>query len=221
MAERNATGNWTPADTLESLGAYSFDAADKFGSTRPDVIAAEAAVNKSEADLKLQKAMRIPDPTVLAQYEHEPPDQPNTIGFGLSFPLPLWNRNRGNIKAAEGAREQAKIQLEKLRDQVFAEIATAQNTYDDASSRWQQYNTNIRQKARDVLTTVEFAYRNGGASLLDLLTAERSDNDVRLESAKALADRTTAATDLAAAKNISTDGSTTESHQRSHNENTK
>jgi cobalt-zinc-cadmium efflux system outer membrane protein len=206
MAERQPSGNWKPADSLETLAVFAFaDTSDKFGAARPDVVAAEAAVRKAEADLKLQRAMRIPDPTVLAQYEHEPPDQPNTIGVGLSFPLPLWNRNRGSIKAAEATREQTKTQLEKLRDQVFAEVATAQTSYEDASARWKQYSDNIRPKSHDVLGTVEFAYRKGGASLLDLLIAERNDNDIRLEAAKALADRATAAADLAAARNISTD----------------
>src|SRR5689334_17719803 len=40
---------------------------------RPDIRAAESARGKAEADMRLQKAMRIPDPTFLGQYEHEPP----------------------------------------------------------------------------------------------------------------------------------------------------
>jgi len=50
---------------------------------RPDVIAADAAMRKAEAELRLQKANRIPNPTVLAQYEHQPPDTPNTVGLGM------------------------------------------------------------------------------------------------------------------------------------------
>jgi cobalt-zinc-cadmium efflux system outer membrane protein len=219
MAERHPTGDWKPTDTLESLSIFSFpDGPDKFGVTRPDVIAAEAAVKKAEADLKLQKAMRIPDPTVLGQYEHEPPDQPNTVGFGLSFPLPLWNRNRGNIKAAEATRDQAQMQLEKLRDSVFAEIATAQTVYEDAAQRWKQYENNIRDKSKDVLGTIEFSYRKGGSSLLELLVAERNDNDIRLAAVQALADRANAAADLAAARNLSTDFPPNESTKRKINE---
>src|SRR5207302_5349855 len=74
-------------DSLETL--VGSGTASDTGATvvwRPDVIAAEAAWRKSEAELRLQKANRIPDPTVLAQYEHEPPDAPNTIGLGVSFP---------------------------------------------------------------------------------------------------------------------------------------
>src|SRR5262249_59213089 len=106
---------------------------------RPDIRAAESARGKAEADTRLQKAMRIPDPTFLAQYEHEPPDQPNTVGFGVSFPLPLWNRNRGNITAAQAALEQTDVLLGKIQAQAAAEIVSADTSYSSALSRWHRY----------------------------------------------------------------------------------
>jgi cobalt-zinc-cadmium efflux system outer membrane protein len=155
---------------------------------RPDVVAAEAALRKTEADLHLQKAIRIPDPTVLAQYEHEPPDNPNSIGIGVSFPIPLWNRNRGNIMAAEAAREQARLAYEKIKAQAVAEIATALLAYDDARARWESYRDNIRPKSEQIRKTITYAYEKGGASLLDLLSTQRNDNDVRLAAAQAQSD---------------------------------
>jgi cobalt-zinc-cadmium efflux system outer membrane protein len=155
---------------------------------RPDVVAAEAALRKTEADLHLQKAIRIPDPTVLAQYEHEPPDNPNSIGIGVSFPIPLWNRNRGNIMAAEAAREQARLAYEKIKAQAVADIATALLAYDDARARWESYRDNIRPKSEQIRKTITYAYEKGGASLLDLLSTQRNDNDVRLAAAQAQSD---------------------------------
>ena len=104
------------SDRLETLCAATTPLnTNSVGTWRPDVIAAEAALRKAEADLRFQKAMRVPDPTLLAQYEHQPPDNPNSVGFGVSFPVPLWNRNRGNILAAEAAREQARLAFEKAQ----------------------------------------------------------------------------------------------------------
>ena len=110
------SGDCVLSDPLEALCATTAPLnTNSVGTWRPDVVAAEAALRKAEADLRLQKANRIPDPTILAQYEHEPPDNPNSVGFGVSFPVPLWNRNRGNILAAEAAREQARLAFEKAR----------------------------------------------------------------------------------------------------------
>jgi cobalt-zinc-cadmium efflux system outer membrane protein len=125
---------------------------------------------------------------VLAQYEHEPPDNPNSIGIGVSFPIPLWNRNRGNIMAAEAAREQARFAYEKIKAQAVAEIATALLAYDDARARWESYRDNIRPKSEQIRKTITYAYEKGGASLLDLLSTQRNDNDVRLAAAQAQSD---------------------------------
>jgi cobalt-zinc-cadmium efflux system outer membrane protein len=182
-------GNVVLVDGLEALLAAS--PPPSTNSTvlwRPDVAAAEAALRKAESDLRLQKAYRIPDPTVLAQYEHEPPDMPNTVGFGVSFPIPLWNRNRGNILAAEAAREQARLAFEKIQAQAAADIATSRFSYDDARARWESYRDNIRPKSEEIRKTIAYAYEKGGASLLDLLSTQRNDNDVRLAAAQAQSD---------------------------------
>jgi cobalt-zinc-cadmium efflux system outer membrane protein len=169
------------------------------GTWRPDVVAAEAAVRKAEADLRLQKALRVPDPTVLAQYEHQPPDTPNTLGLGVSLPLPIWNRNRGNILAAEAARNQARLAFEKAKAQAVAEIATALLAYDNATKRWQAYRESIQPKSEEVRKTKAYAYEKGGASLLDMLVAERDDNDVRLAAAQAAGDTAVALASVKAA----------------------
>jgi len=103
-------GDWKQADTLDSLmNVATPPPAGEPGSTRPDVLAAETDLEGGQAQLKLQKAIRIPDPTVSIGVEHEPPDTgpaEDTVNFGVSFPLPLWNRNGGSIKAAQAAVDQ-------------------------------------------------------------------------------------------------------------------
>ena len=192
-------GDVTLSDRLETLGA-PVPAADMNtnGDSRPDVVAAEATVRKAEADLRLQKAFRIPDPTVLAQYEHQPPDTPQTVGFGVSFPLPVWNQNRGNILAAQAALDQARIAYDKARAQAMADIAVAQLAYDDAAKRWRRYREIIRPRSEQIRKTMAFAYTKGGASLLDLLSAERDDNDIRIAAAQAAADTAVTAAALKA-----------------------
>jgi cobalt-zinc-cadmium efflux system outer membrane protein len=141
----------------------------------------------------------VPDPTLLAQYEHQPPDQPNTLGFGVSLPLPLWNHNRGNILNSQAALEQARLALRKAEAQAAADLATAGITYEDAHKRWDNYRNQINPESEKVRNTVAYAYQKGGASLVDLLVAERGDNDVRLAAAQAAADTANAVAALEAA----------------------
>ncbi len=193
-------GDAVLTDHLEALlSTLSPGNTNSTGALRPDVLAAGAAWRRSQADVRVQKAYRIPDPTVLAQYEHEPPDAPNTIGVGVSLPLPLWNRNRGNILAAQAAAEQARLSYEKAKAQAVADIATAILAYGDAATRWDSYRQSIRPKSEDVRKTKAYAYQKGGASLLDMLVAERDDNDVRLAAVQAAHDAAVALASLKAA----------------------
>jgi cobalt-zinc-cadmium efflux system outer membrane protein len=186
-------GECVLVDRLETLcGLAAAANTNSVGTWRADVVAAEAALRKAESDLRFQKAVRVPDPTIQAQYEHQPPDNPNSVGFSVSLPVPLWNRNRGNILAAEAAREQARLAFEKAKAQAVADIAVARLAYEDALKRWQRYRESIRPKSEQIRQTMAYAYQKGGASLLDLLQAERDDNDVRLAAAQAASD--TAAT---------------------------
>lgn len=199
LGAKKITGTWYAEDTLEELAKLPPGAGDT--DSRPDLLAARSLLEKSEADLRLQKAMRVPDPTFLVQYEHNPPDQPNTLGFGLSFPLPLWNFNTGNIRAAEAARRQAELAMEKIEGQVAFDVASARVAYAEATRRWQAYQSDLQAKSAKVLETVQFAYKKGGASLLDLFAAQRTDNDVRTAAVQAMGDRAVAAVTLAAARN--------------------
>ncbi len=202
MGSSKPEGLWEPVDALDNLASTDVPLNGGLDVPRPDWAAADAALRKAEADTKLQKAMRIPDPTVFVQYEHEPPTQPNTVGVGVSFPLPLWNHNKGNIMAAAAARKSAEAQVAKTRANIAAEIVSARVSYESAESRLRQYQGEILASSSDILKTVSFAYQKGGASLLDLLSAQRNDNDVRLAAAQAAADKASAAADLRAALNL-------------------
>ena len=200
------SGDWEASDTLQQLadqGAESSNEPPKSGE-RPDVLAAESDLRAAEANLKLQRALRVPDPTLLVEYERNPmppgPPPPDTLGVGVSFPLPLWNRNSGNIKAAEAAREQSALALGKARAQAVLDILNARVAFREAQERRQRYQATIGPQAAKVRETVAFAYEKGGASLVDLLEAERTDNDVRLATAQALSDAAGASADLKAAR---------------------
>ena len=207
LGSTHPKGDWVAVDTLESLtnAAVPPDQTTP-AEPRPDLLAAEAGLKRAEADLQMQRALRIPDPTVQWMYEHEPPDQPNTVGLGFSFPLPLWNRNQGGIRSAEASRAQAGLALAKVRAQIASEIESARLSYQDSANRWRKYRDEIRPRSEEVREAVSFAYEKGGAALLDLLTAERNDNEVRLATARAAAETAVAAATFKAALNLPDEG---------------
>jgi cobalt-zinc-cadmium efflux system outer membrane protein len=203
-------GNWKPVDTLESLMTVAppSTAGSEAGANRPDVFAAETDVEGGQAQLKLQKALRIPDPTFSLGVEHEPPDTgpaADTLNIGVSFPLPLWNRNGGNIKAAQASVDQFREALGKARAQAMADLATAESEYDEAYQRLRRYRDHIAPQSAKVRDASAYQYEKGGAELADLLNAEQTDNTIRLAVAQAMNDTASAVADLTAARTVLTE----------------
>ena len=206
LGESQPKGIWTPVETLAQMSVTAPQSGDsKTNALRPDVLAAQADLSQSKSDLKLQKAMRIPDPTFSFLVEHNPPGggpPEDTVGIGVSFPLPLWNWNRGEIKTAQATVDKNALALAKVRAQAAADIASAQSEFQEASARLGCYQNQILPKSQKVRESVAFAYEKGGSSLVDLLEAERADNDARLATAQAMADATSAVADLKAAVEV-------------------
>ncbi len=167
---------------------------------RPDLLALDAAVRRTAADLALQKAFRVPDPTLQVQYEREPPDQRNTIGFGVSFPIPLFNRNSGAIRAASAAAESARRDLARGRVRTEQDLAATREALEIARERAGRLAGELVPKATAVRETVRYAYEQGGASLLELLEAERNANDLLVAAATAEGDLAAARADYRAAR---------------------
>ncbi len=205
LGVENPRGDWSTVDSLDTLVAPAPLATQTTNASRADILAAQADLEASKANLKLQKAVRIPDPTFTAGVEHNPPSggpPEDSVLIGVSFPLPLWNRNRGNIKAAQVNVEQSEIALGKIRMQALADIANGESAYNEAYSRFLRYRDLTGPKSGQVRESVAYSYEKGGASLVNLLDAERTDNDVRLATVQAMADTASAAADLAAACSV-------------------
>ena len=209
LAIRQPKGNWQPADSLEQIiPPISPTIESKTNAMRPDVLAAETDLRAAVANLKLQKAGRIPDPTIALQFEHNPPGggpAEDTVGIGVSFPLPLWNWNQGNIDTAKAAVAQSSFALEKLRAQSVADLASAEFAQHEAAARAARYLNEIRPRSASARASVIFKFEKGGATLVDLLEAERTDNDVRVATAQAMADTASTSADLTAAKTALTE----------------
>lgn len=202
-------GTWHPADSFSQVEAATVsEIPGRAQAPRPDVLAAKSDVRAAEANLALAKAQRIPDPTLAVQYEHNPPGggpPADTLGVGISFPLPLWNQNQGAIGAAQAEAAQARLAYAKLEAQMRSDLVVAEATFGEASARCRRYQEQIVPQSAAARAAVAFKYEKGSASLVDLLEAQRTDNDVRLAAAQSQADAASSAADLKAARTGLTD----------------
>jgi cobalt-zinc-cadmium efflux system outer membrane protein len=146
---------------------------------RPDVLAKTRNVSQKDANLKLARAFRVPDVTLGGDYGIQGPQGPNTpnqYGFGLSVPLPLFNRNQGGILQAEADLRTAQTDLEKTRLQVEIDVENAYRDFTQAQMLVTAYRGGVVNDAKEAKDIATKAYQRGGTSILDLLDAFRTFN---------------------------------------------
>jgi len=146
----------------------------------------EKAVEQAQFALDQERAARIPNVSVIGLYHREAGDE--ALAAGLKVPLPLWYRRQGEIGAAMGAhhraqadRTRAQHDVEQAVTQYFQEMKTAERQID-------VFEKGLLYQAKEALDIAQFSFKNGVASLLEVIDAQRVHRQVLLEFAQARAD---------------------------------
>src|SRR5262245_22904230 len=151
---------------------------------RPDLRAAEADRARARADHELARANAWWDVTPQLEYQRIGPD--NTIGFGFSIPIRIFDRNQGKIERTKAEISRSDALREAAAAQVLADVDTALTALGVQRDRVLLLRDTYLPKAQRARDTVEFAYRRGGVSLLDFLDAQRTYRETALEHLRAL-----------------------------------
>jgi len=147
--------------------------------TRPDLRVAVQGVELADINHKLAIANGSADPTFSVDLARNPPI-PVYIGFSVSVPLRIFDRNQGE-------KERTRLDIgrnEKLRDAaealVYNDVDSAYVTLLSVIHLLVPYKATYLKLAADTRDRIAFSYRNGGASLLDYLDAEKEYRDTKL-----------------------------------------
>jgi cobalt-zinc-cadmium efflux system outer membrane protein len=152
---------------------------------RPDLRAAQQGVVAAESQLALQRANGKMDITGTADYSHTAGASAGS--FFYSMPLPIFNRNQGEIQRAQYAIAQAQEFASETTQQVSTDVVQAYANLQTNDQIIQLYRGGYVDQARQSRDISEYAYRKGAASLLDFLDAERTYRANQLAYRQALA----------------------------------
>jgi len=152
---------------------------------RPDLRAAQQGVTAAESQLALQKANGKMDVTGTFNYTHTA--GVNTGAFYYSMPLPIFDRNQGEIQRAGYAVTQAQQQASETTQQVSTDVVEAYENLRTNDEIIQLYQGGYVDQAKQSRDISEYAYRKGAASLLDYLDSERTYRANQLAYRQALA----------------------------------
>jgi len=145
---------------------------------RPDLQALVRDEGRAAADMKLQKANAKVDWQFGTEYrKQDVTAHADTLGFFLQSPIPLFNRNQGEIGRAEQALLQAQARTRAQRATVENDVDLALLEYQTARTSLEKIEGSMLGKARDVRSISEYSYKRGDISFVDFLDAVRAYND--------------------------------------------
>ena len=148
-------------------------------SARPDLTAARQEQARSQADLRLQLAQGKVDYTLGVAFERQRSvlGSGNALGVFFSVPLPIFNRNQGEIARATAEQSKAGTSIAALATDVSGEVTSAYQEFESARLVLQDIENDLLTPSRVARETTAYVYEAGATSLLDVLDAQRAFND--------------------------------------------
>ena len=181
---------------LVEFGFSDEDIAARIKDTNLDELKAEAIANhpelliikqnkiQAEQWLNYQHKLAIPDINLFASYDQRGGAFLNQVNAGISIPLPLWNRNQGNVKSSEYHLREMTYNLQAMQQQKLSEL---QNNFALYRQTVSEYNKASRLYNADFEVTVRGMFDNfqkRNVSLIEFVDFFESYNLVLAELAR-------------------------------------
>lgn len=151
-----------------------------------DMRLARLGIDQQEASFELEKTLRIPDISISlgSQYSAEDRERVNVVG--LSMPLPLFNRNQGNVLAAARRADQARDQRNATELRLQGTLQETLDQWDAAASEIESFKTTILPSAQKAVDSTIRGFEMGKFGFIDVLDAQRTLIQGRLQYLQAL-----------------------------------
>ncbi|MFO0889291.1 MAG: TolC family protein [Isosphaeraceae bacterium] len=150
---------------------------------RPDVVAFRLGLQVAGSGLRLAQANRFQDAYLLYQpftYQDNSPfakQSATSWSVGVTLPLPVYNRNQGNIERARLNVTQSQIQLASIERRVVTEVEQAAREYEVTGQIVDRIRTQILPASVSFRDDRFTLFRRGEANVLSYLQAQRAYNE--------------------------------------------
>ena len=140
----------------------------------PAMLKARQQVAAGDADVDLQRSQRYPDVRVSlgSQYDELEGERVNLVGFSL--PLPLFDRNQGNLLAASSRADQARDLQRATELQIQAETLQALRDWRSAAADVDDLRNRVMPAGQRTVDDLTRGFSLGRFAQLDVLEAQRA-----------------------------------------------
>jgi cobalt-zinc-cadmium efflux system outer membrane protein len=163
----------------EPLTAPNGDAALVAASVarHPDVLAAKAGFEHAQRLTAYERARRIPDAAVTGGYKRTAGF--NTVVFGVTLSVPVFDRNQAGVARAFGIERGADADRDALVQRLTIDAIAVVGAAQAISARAERTAQELLAPAEEVRRAALAAFREGSTDVLKLIDAERVYAEVR------------------------------------------
>jgi cobalt-zinc-cadmium efflux system outer membrane protein len=152
--------------------------------------AAAAEVARAQWALDRARVQPIPNVNLMGGYQREINYPPSNQGlFQVALSVPLFDRNQGNIRAAQADISVSRATLRTIELDLATKTAQTVNTYRISRRLAAWYEESILPKARETVALTQMLYGKGEVTFLSLLQAQRTLTETELAFVEAQAER--------------------------------
>lgn len=131
-------------------------------------------LRQQEVRLSLEKSLRVPDPTLSGGVRYLGETDDRALVFGLSLPIPLFNRNQGGIPEAEYRLRQAEQYRQVFELNLRTRFSEIYHRLSAFSREIHTLKSSSLPEAQNAYQVIYRGYLMGKFSFLDLLDARRT-----------------------------------------------
>jgi len=143
----------------------------------PGLSLARSEIERAQRRLNTEFALRKPQPSLYAEWERQP--DLGFYRFGVSLPIPVWNKREGPISEAVAGLNQARAYAEMRRIELTAALERAYGQYEVAGQQVASYEKGVLKEAEAALQAAEAAFKFGERGIIEVLDAQRVLRTVR------------------------------------------
>lgn len=148
---------------------------------RADLKLAQSNVRYNEHNLQLQKAMAIPDVQLNLSYDLKGNYPEKYLGIGISVPIPLFNRNQGEIKKAKFSIDEANSLLKKQSLQLELEVSNSLKTAVRNENMAKEIDETFSENFNRLINGLIKNFRERNISLIEFLDLYESYKETTLQ----------------------------------------
>ncbi|CAO3877571.1 MULTISPECIES: TolC family protein [Achromobacter] len=162
----------------------------------PFMEAGRMAVDLGQAQLEVEKSKRYPDVTLSAGVARDNEAGRNKTQLGISIPLPLIDRNQGNVYTASMQAYKAKDTYRDLQASLTADLLRAVTQFDLAVSAARDYRESVIPGANQAYESARKGFEAGKFGFLEVLDAQRTFSEGNIAYLKVVASAYQAHSDI-------------------------